>query len=137
MTRIEICSFVIYFPGLHNVHAMFSLKGKIKVGSGKQTKFFCKKGPIKFGSLQNYAKPGSNFWILRIVVSLSLLCHPSLPCAMIPAHDAGPSQYFIITLCSQKLSQVQHPWQPLLPQHPHIPRQPHFPQTEATTFIVL
>ena len=26
MTRIEICSFAIYFPGLHNIHAMFSFK---------------------------------------------------------------------------------------------------------------
>ena len=77
MTTIEICSFAIYFPGLHNIHAMFSFKWKIKVGSGKQAKLFCKKGPIKFGSQQNYAKLGSNFWILRIVVSLSLLCHPS------------------------------------------------------------
>ena len=83
MTRIEICSFAIYFPGLHNVHATFSLKWKIKVGSGKQATFFCKKGPIKFGSLQNYAKLGSNFWILRIVVSLSLLCHPSLAWGMV------------------------------------------------------
>ena len=36
------------------------------MGSGKQDRLFCKNSPIKFESQQNYAKLGSNCWILRI-----------------------------------------------------------------------
>ena len=51
-------------------HARLSIirlrHGKIKVGSGKQARLFCKNSPIKFESQQNYAMLGSNCWILRI-----------------------------------------------------------------------
>ena len=76
------------------------------MGSGKQATFFCKKGPIKFGSLQNYAKLGSNFWILRIVVSLSLLCHPSLAWGMRGTEARKGFVELLVALKSEKVIEI-------------------------------